>query len=218
MATDKQKQKIVEAFLARLATGSFQDVALADVAADAAVTLPQLREAFDGRLAIYAEYLRRVDREVLAGVDAALADEPPRERLLDVLMRRFDVIAPQKGAVRAMRDSTRRDPLLALAVAGLLATSMRWMLVAGGVDRAGPKGAVRAHGLLAVWTRALDVWLDDEDPGLAATMVAVDKGLRRGDQLMGMAGGMMSFAERLACRGRRREKPVAAEGTVGEGI
>ena len=42
--------------------------------------------------------MKAVDGEVLAGIYADMADEPPRERLFDVLMRRLDALEPHKDA------------------------------------------------------------------------------------------------------------------------
>ena len=53
---------------------------------------------------------------MLAGVDPDMAEEPPRERLFDVLMRRLEVLAPHKEAVRSLLRSARRNPRLALAL------------------------------------------------------------------------------------------------------
>ena len=46
----------------------------------------------------------------------AEADEPARERLFDVLMRRLEILAPYKDAVRSIMCSARRNPGLALAL------------------------------------------------------------------------------------------------------
>ena len=45
-----------------------------------------------------------------------MAEEPARERLFDVLMRRLEALAPYKEAVRSLLRSARRNPGLALAL------------------------------------------------------------------------------------------------------
>ncbi len=47
-------------------------------------------------MAILAAYVADIDRAVLDGVDADLADQDTKERLFDVLMRRLDLLTPQK--------------------------------------------------------------------------------------------------------------------------
>ncbi|ODN71488.1 hypothetical protein [Methylobrevis pamukkalensis] len=141
MTSTDQRQKIVEAFLQRLADGGWEALTLADVAADAGLSPAELRADYDGRLAILAEFMRRTDMAVLEAIDPEMAAEPARERLFDVLMRRLDVIAPHKTAVKKLLLAARRDPALALALNGLAVTSMRWMMVAAATDRPGLPGS-----------------------------------------------------------------------------
>ncbi len=55
------------------------------------------------------------------------------------------------------------------------------MLAAAGIDVEGGLAAVKMQGLVFAWGRILDVWFEDEDPGQARTMAALDKELSRGE-------------------------------------
>ena len=83
---------------------------------------------------------------------ADMAEEPPRERLFDVLMRRLDV-ARARTRRRCARCSVRCccNPGLALALNGLAVRSMQWMLTAADISATGPKGMVRAQGLALLY-------------------------------------------------------------------
>jgi AcrR family transcriptional regulator len=72
-----------------LADHSFEQVGLAEVAGKAGIKLSQLRAEFGSTLAILAAHIKEIDRVVLAGGDSDMAEEPARERLFDVLMRRL---------------------------------------------------------------------------------------------------------------------------------
>ena len=130
---------------------------------------PQLRAEFGSTLAILAAHIKEIDREVLAGVDADMAEESPRERLFDVLMRRLEALAPHKEAVRSLLRSARRDPPLALALNAMAVRSQQWMLTAAGIGASGPKGMVRAQGAGAAVRQRAATWVDDDDDGLART-------------------------------------------------
>ena len=100
---------LLKAAFREVAEKGFSQVTLDDIARRAGVSLSELREAFGSTLAILAVYIKGVDRTVLAGGDADMAEEPPRERLFDVLMRRLETLAPHKAAVRSlMRDFVER--------------------------------------------------------------------------------------------------------------
>jgi len=203
------RDKIIEAFFALLAEQAFEDIGYADLAARAGVSLATLRREFGSKLPIVAAYVKAIDRKVLAGGDADMADEPPRERLFDVLMRRLEALAPHKDAIRSLMSSARRHPTLALAFNGLAVTSQRWMLTAANIDAAGPRGIVRAQGLALLFASVLRTFVDDEDEGLARTMAALDRALARGQRWSGFLEDLCRFApgqcvSRL-CRCRRRE-------------
>lgn len=184
MPKPRSRERIVDSMLALAAERPWGEVTLSAIAARAEVTLAELRGQFDGRLAILADYIRRVDETVLAGIDPALAAEAPRERLFDVLFARFEAHAPHKRAIANIARAALTDPALALTLNGLIARSMGWMLTAAGIPADGVRGLMRAQGLALVWARVMRVYLDDDDPGLARTMAALDKRLREAERLV----------------------------------
>jgi AcrR family transcriptional regulator len=179
------REKIIAAFMELLAERRFEELDFPAVAARAGLSLARCRAEFNSLTAVLAAQIRETDRAVLDGAgeaDAAdeMADEPPRERLFDVLMRRLEVMAPHKMAVRSLSRSARRNPPLALALNGFTVRSQAWMLNAAGISTAGLKGAIRAQGMACLYADLLRTWIDDDDPGLARTMAALDRGLARG--------------------------------------
>jgi AcrR family transcriptional regulator len=179
-AEDSDRQKIADAFMVLLAERGYEDIGLGDVAARAGVPLHRCRSEFDSLVGVLAAVLEDIDRKVLAGGDADMAEELPRERLFDVLMRRLEALAPHKQAIRSLARSARCNPPLAFALNGLAVRSQRWMLAAADIDSAGLRGAVRAQGLACLFSDVVRVWLDDDDPGLARTMAVLDRQLARG--------------------------------------
>src|SRR5258707_3325701 len=180
-----QRELIVEAFMSLLDQKAFEEIGLAEIAERAGVTLAELRNAFGSKLMILAAYLKEIDRQVLAGIDADMAEEPPRERLFDVLMRRIDALASHKAAVRSLIRSAARNPGLAFALNGFAVRSQQWMLTAADISAAGPRGMLRAQGLALLFASVLRTWPHDDDPGLARTMSALDKALGRGQRYAG---------------------------------
>ena len=134
-----------------------------------------------------------------------MAEEPPRERLFDVLMRRLEILAPHREAVRSLLRSARRNPPLALALNGLAVRSQQWMLTAAGIGASGPRGMMRAQGLALLFGSVLRTWVDDDDPGLARTMAALDRALGRGQRFAGLLDDLCMLPSRL-CRLRSRRR------------
>jgi AcrR family transcriptional regulator len=211
-APTSERDKIIAAFLALLAEKPFESIGLADIAAEAGVSLAQLRGEFSSPLAILAAHIKATDRAVLAADLSDMAEEPERERLFDVLMRRLEALAPHREAVRSLLRSARRDPPLALALNGLAMRSQQWMLTAAGIGAAGPRGMIRAQGLAVLFGSVLRTWVRDEDPGLARTMAALDRALARGQRFVGFLDDLCHIPSRLCrLRSRRRRRDENSE-------
>jgi len=200
-----ERAKAIDALMALLADQSFEQIGLAEVAGRAGLKLSQLRAEFGSVLAIFAAHVKDIDRAVLAGGDADMTEEPPRERLFDVLMRRLEALAPYKEAVRSVMRSARRNPGLALALNAMAVRSQSWMLEAAGIGAHGARGALRAQGAALMFARVLSVWVDDEEEGLDRTMAALDRGLASAERWEGFIGDLCALP---ACilRGPRRRR------------
>jgi AcrR family transcriptional regulator len=206
-APTTDREKIIAAFLAVLAEKSFETIGLAEIAAAAGVSLAQLRDEFPSKLAIFAAHVKATDRAVLADDLSDMAEEPERERLFDVLMRRLEILTPHRDAVRSLLRSARRDPPLALALNRLAVRSQQWMLTAAGIGASGPRGMVRAQGLAVLFASVLRTWVNDDDPGQARTMAALDRALARGQRFVGFLDDLCAIPARLGrLRSRRRRR------------
>ncbi len=214
-ARDKsERERIIDAFMKLLAEKPIEQIGFAEIAREAGVSLSALRESFGSALAILAAHMKAIDRAVLAGGDADVAGEPPRERLFDVLMRRLDVLEPHKAAVRSLMRSAMRDPPLALALNRLAVRSQQWMLTAADIGAAGPRGMLRAQGLAVLFASVLRTWVDDDDPGHARTMAALDRALARGQRWSGFLDDLCHIPRCVARARRPRRRDTDGEETV----
>lgn len=212
--TGTDRDKIIAAFMALLAEKRFEEIGFGEIAARSGLTLANCRAEFGSTLAIYAAHMKDLDRKVLASAGGDMAEEPPRERLFDVLMRRLEVLEPHKAAVRSLTRSASRNPGLAFALNGLAVRSQQWMLTAADIDAAGPRGMVRAQGLAILFASVLRTWVNDDDPGHARTMAALDRALARGQRWSGFLDGLGRI-QQCVTRGRRqRRRDRDDEGTV----
>ena len=198
------REKIIAAFMALLAEKRFEQIGFGEIAARSGLTLANCRAEFGSTLAILAAHMKELDRTVLAGANGDMAEEPPRERLFDVLMRRVEAMAPHREAVRSLMKSAQCNPGLAFALNGLAVRSQTWMLTAADVDAAGPRGMIRAQGLAMLFASVLRTWVDDEDEGFARTLAALDRALARGQRWSGMLDDLCRFSPGRCVRRRRR--------------
>ena len=214
-ASGSDRDKIIAAFLELLAAKRIEQIGFAEIAEAAGVPLPQLRNEFASTLAILAAHIKSVDRAVLGADLTDVEEEPPRERLFDVLMRRLEILKPHREAVASLLHSARRNPPLALALNAMAVRSQQWMLAAAGISASGPRDMLRAQGLAALFGGVLRTWINDEDPGLARTMAALDRALGRGQRFAGLLDDLCRIPARLCrLRPRRRRRDGGYEDTA----
>jgi AcrR family transcriptional regulator len=170
---------IVEAALARIARDGWRQLSLAAIAEEATVPLLRVYRNFRSKQAILVWFMRRIDETVLAEPPLAEGDERPRDRLFDLLMRRFDALGPYKPALAVLRRELPGDPAAALCLGAALLGSMRWMLEAADIATGGVRGAIAVRLTGAAYLATMRVWQRDEAPDLGQTMAALDARLRR---------------------------------------
>ncbi len=173
---------VLEAMWRLVAADGWRAATLDAIAAEAGVSVTGLRARFPCRALLLARHASAVDRVVLDGTIPD-AGGSPRERVFDVLMRRFDALQPERAGILRFLEDLPRDPLTALAISPLLPISMARMLEAAGVATDGALGPVRVNGVAGVWIVAMRAWRTDDSTDLAASMAALDKALDRAEQL-----------------------------------
>jgi AcrR family transcriptional regulator len=110
---NEPREKIVDALMGLAAEKAWEEISLADVADRAGVSLAQFRDFFPSKGAVLGGFSRRIDRQVLEG--GASAGESAKDRLFDVLMRRFDAMAPYKAALKSINDWATSSPSIRCA-------------------------------------------------------------------------------------------------------
>ena len=158
--------------------------ALADIADAAGVTLAELHAAFADKGAILRGLADHADRKVLAGVPKKPdTDSSARDRLFDVLMRRFDTLKPyREGLAVVAREGGGVGVADAVCGAQRMLRSLTWMLEAAGIGTGGWAGSCRAKGLAVVYAATFATWLRDESEDMAKTMAALDRNLARAER------------------------------------
>ncbi len=189
---------IVAATLAEVAVTGWRELTLDGVAARAKISLGQLLRDAPTRGHLVLRLITSIDDQMLAGVSSVDGTESPRDRVFDILMRRFDILNQNRDGMRALVTGVMRDPGVAVLTGCRLRRSAAATLGAAGISVNGPIGLLRTQGLLAIGASGMRAWLNDDTADLAKTMAAVDRALTRVERLMGMLSFRRKSAEAAA--------------------
>jgi hypothetical protein len=172
---------LVTAAFALGAEKGWRHVSPAAAARYAGLDLAKVRAAYPCTGSILKKFGEMADAAALSN---ALTEGSVRDRLFDILLRRFDFLQLYRPGVVALLHALPFCPPLAFVMTELNIASMGWLLEGAGVDATGLRGALAKRGLLAVWAYGIRAWADDESEDLTATMAAVDKALARAESIV----------------------------------
>lgn len=177
--------------LARAALGIAQNGAWKDA------TLARLAQAAERDLAeLYGATLweavdcveEAFDRTIGEGAAALDPGQSVRDRLFELIMRRFEAMEPHRAAVIAMEHGDR-DPILMASAHQRHVRCARWVLALAGLEADGMTGQARAQGLGVIIGQARAAWRSDDAGDFAKTMASLDKNLRRAEEMFGRWAG-----------------------------
>ena len=217
IALNGPEGQIIAATLELAKSKSWTEITLLDIAGAAGISLVDLRGQFTSKAEILSAFTKAIDDVVIAAPPRAEDGDTPRDRLFEVIMNRFDALAPYKQALKSITANGLPEPLQIRAVL----SAQHWMLQAAGISTDGLRGAVRTAGLTSVYASVFRTWLDDDDAGLAPTMAKLDRKLRRGETTLGRvddlacgAKGIIKRFSRLCCCGTSRARSTAPSNTT----
>lgn len=198
------RDRIIDAALKLAADTEWRTISLGDIARATRISLAGLQENFQSKTGIVAAIMAKTDAAVLSGTDPSAESEPLRDRLLDAVMRRLDVLQPHKKAICSIMREMPTDPASVLCLAPCYFNSMAWTLEAAGIASAGPAGRLRAKGLGLIYLGALRVWAGDDTEDQARTLAFLDRRLRQAERLVKWVPDGSGFA-------RRRRRPAKSD-------
>ena len=110
------RDAIVAALLELAGERHWEDIPISDIA-DArqclAVDFPRF---FPSKGAVLAAFMRKIDKIVLDGSGPPKADQAPKDRLFEVLLRRLDALKPYRPGLESISEWSVRDPFGAAAL------------------------------------------------------------------------------------------------------
>ncbi|MDX1923578.1 MAG: hypothetical protein SFW65_10680 [Alphaproteobacteria bacterium] len=154
---------------------------LPEIAKATGVSLSQLLETYGDKSEILTQFGKKLD--VQLAHTAVSSDEPLKDKLFDVVMQRFDALAPYRAGLIRLVEDMQSHPISAVVlcletVCGFT-RSMALMFEIAGISTTNPRAVFGVVGLKIVYLSTLRTWKYDDSADLSATMATLDRGLTR---------------------------------------
>lgn len=191
------QERLITAALHLAHEHGWRRLGMAEIAEAAGLSLAETYAIARSKHGILAALRRQIDEAMLAA-GVASGDEP-RDRLFDVLMRRFEAMRPYRAGLRAILRDSVGSPSLLCMLPGLL-RSMGWTLTAAGLPASGCRGRLARRMVAAIYVSLLPVFFRDESRDLGTTMKTLDQRLRQVESLFSTFGPVLSGVSRARRR------------------
>jgi AcrR family transcriptional regulator len=174
------------ALLALVEERGWIDLSFAEIAEKAGVPIAEAHQLYPSKTAILLGLTRAIDERILTSLAADPLEGSAKDRLFDILMRRFDILKADRGAYRRLMRQLPTTPNAFAALICQLRRSMALTLEASGLSASGIRGELRLQGLIAVYMAGLRCFGSDDSEDLSKTMAEIDKRLGQAERLSGM--------------------------------
>lgn len=171
------KAALRAALLQLIATQGWRDLSLAEIAAEAGLDMAAAHAAYPTKAAILLGLARATDTDILASLSDDPLDGGAKDRLFDLLMRRFDHLQQHRDAYLTLLRELPQTPFEATSLSHQVRRSMSLLLETAGLSASGLKGLLRVQGLIAIYLAGLHAWRRDDSEDLSKTMAEIDKRL-----------------------------------------
>jgi ubiquinone biosynthesis protein COQ9 len=162
------------------------DLSFAEIAEQAGVPIVEAHRIYPSKTAVLLGLTRSIDERILNSLRADPLEGTAKDRLFDIVMRRFDVLKADREAYRRLMRQLPATPSALAALLCQLRRSLSLTLEAAGISASGLKGALRLKGLLAIYVAGLRAFATDESEDLSKTMAEIDKRLGQAERLSEM--------------------------------
>lgn len=175
--------KILSAAMDLAAQQGWPAVTTSAIAEQAGLGADEVFRHAPGRQGVLDLLGRKIDEAMLAEGPVEDDGESGRDRLFEVMMRRFDFLQDHREGVLAIVGGFRGDPILAMKQLPALERSMDLMLDVAGLPARGLIGQIKIRVTTAIYLDLVRTWSRDQSEDMAATMKALDKRLNQAEQL-----------------------------------
>lgn len=167
------------ALLRRIATQGWRDLSLAEIAEEAGIDMASAHAIYATKVSILLGLARAGDEMILESLKADPLDGSPKDRIFDLLMRRFDLLQQDRDAYLTLLRELTQTPFEAAYLTKQMRRSLSLMLEIAGISASGFKGFVRLQGLVGIYLAGLHAWRRDDSQDLSKTMAEIDKRLNQ---------------------------------------
>ena len=190
MTKIKQEDLIYKNLMEKIASDGWQSIDLENLSQECDFDVLNVTGRLRNKVDLLVAFSEFIDTTVAQSIDADLKDDqiPLRERLLEALLIRFEILAPYKAGIIKLMKALPNNPNFVLIGSKSLKLSMEATLSAVGLEAKGIQGAIRVKGLCIIFLSGVCTWSKDNSEDLSATTRVLDERLKQTETIISDLG------------------------------
>ena len=190
MTKINQEHLIYLNLMEKIASDSWQSMDIENFAKECDFDVLKITGGRRNKVDLLVAFSEFIDTRVAQSIDADLKDDqiPLRERLLEALLIRFELLAPYKAGIIKLMTTLPNNPNFVLIGSKSLKLSMEATLAAVGLEAKGIQGAIRVKGLCVIFLSGVCTWSKDNSEDLSATTRVLDERLKQTESIISDLG------------------------------
>lgn len=149
------------------------------------LSITEVQQIFPHKLDIMRAFRFKISELVYDNIpQAELLEVSPKERVLEMLLMRFEIMAPYKAAVKDLSHALLKSPTAYCAHMQGIERDIAAALDYSKIVTGGVLGKFKVKGTSVLYLEALRRWLSTPNMSIDQLMAFLDKGLTWGDQQM----------------------------------
>jgi AcrR family transcriptional regulator len=173
---DPSEEAIFQACLACAAQAGWEAFSFEQVAEQAALPLGAINALFPSKEAFLLRFFAYIDRKARDHV-CLEGLETLKEQVFELILTRFEVLAPYKKWCQGVYEASFTDPRLACAVSRKVKTYIKFMEEVSFGEAPACAQALAMPALFGLYLLGFRQWLQDESADSSATLAFLDNAL-----------------------------------------
>ena len=180
MAKTKAKSdKIIKSVLNLLREHELTDISFSMIAKKSNLDTNDIKKYFLDIDSIIHAYFDNIDIQMIDTYTSNIVEETSKEIIFNIIMNRLDLLNENKISVKKLIKSRGNLKISFFLISSRI---QKWILQEANIDSTGFEKIIKQYGLIYLYARTLNIWLEDNDPMMSKTMAFLDKSLINGDK------------------------------------
>ena len=184
MGSESIKIKLIDTAISELINGRWEQLTIKVLSTKTKIKVSQINKISSSKEGLLDLWSQNINLKILEKVTLQeLGEVNIKERILELMLCRLDVLNEHKKEILALMKLARRNGIESIRAFERIKKSMEYILNLSGAKIAGKKGALKIIVLSLIWIITLKDWSELEEDDDSSVMSKLDKRLLIAEKL-----------------------------------